>query len=112
MPAHTPDHDWWPEPWTGPHAGLPVSAALAARSLVRDLQAQLVEWRLLADRTVEPALRDALYRNLLAWQALLDEHQPDALGHCRRCRGRWGRPCTWPCPRFDDVATALAPRCG
>jgi hypothetical protein len=102
MAGYLPDHDWWPElPRT------PFGAGTEATALTSELRRQLVEWRLLADRTEDPAVRDALYRNLLAWQGLLDEHQPGATGRCMRCRGRWGRGVPWPCAQFADVAAAL-----
>lgn len=104
MSAYPPEHDWRPEL---PVDGLSPAVASAARPMVRELQYQLIEWRLLADRTVNPTLRDALYHNLRAWHAVLDAHQPDPAGRCPRCRGRWGRSPAWPCAQFADVASAL-----
>lgn len=104
MAGYAPGHDWWPELIRVP---IRIESESAGQALVRKLQWQLVEWRLLADRTADPAVRDALYRNLLAWQELLDVHQPDPGGRCPRCRGRWGRSLHWPCDQVEDVAVAL-----
>ncbi len=104
MSAYPPELDWRP---ALPITDLPPAVASAVRPVIRQLQSQLIEWRLLADRTANPTLRDALYRNLRAWRTVLDAHQPDRAGRCARCRGRWGRSSAWPCTQFTDLASAL-----